>query len=203
MQCNCSTIALAMFPPRIRAKTKIHFGTHQECLYSLAGFGIPRHALPLNKNHEMNLAHHQHWFEKCKQKEAEAAQLLRTNQPTVLSSASMSASAPTPTIMNTAPDETTPTKNDVLCIGRKVNGAGNEKLMAIAILHSEAYDMSSKKGRKAIMDSMVEEIAKGGGRFLKPHKTSSGTKQWLEVPEMEIYQKLGQLSRNLRRRKAN
>lgn len=185
-QCNIAMMALSMSPPHIRAKTKIHFGSHQEGQYLLTSFGVPRQALPLRLNNEMNLAHHSHWFQKCQRKE----EMNEAQADQVASNFTVLATSPLQNIIAT---NGTPRDIDVLCVGRKVNGGGNERLMAMAVMHSEAYDMSSKKGRKAIMDSMIEEILKDGGRFLKPGKSDSGTKQWLDVPEKEIYEKLGQM----------
>lgn len=36
--------------PEFRARNKLHFGAPMECIYSLMGFGIPHHALPINTN---------------------------------------------------------------------------------------------------------------------------------------------------------
>jgi len=197
-QCTVASMALSMFASKTKAKTKVHFGSHQESQYLLSSFGIPRKAIPLKLNNDMDLTNHKRWFQKCKQKEElRAKQVLNQQLPVPSTTGIAHLGAPNTTTNPSSSfleERTIPTDSDVLFMRRKVNGVGNERLMAMAIRNAESYDMSSNKGRKVIMNSMIEEIAQQGGRFLKPSKSAdSGGKIWLEVPEKEIYEKIGQM----------
>lgn len=55
--------------------------------------------------------------------------------------------------------------------------------------------------RRVILNYMMEEIRKHGGRFLKPDTSEEGGRVWMEVEEKEICEKIGQTFRNLRRRR--
>ncbi|KAL3930754.1 MAG: hypothetical protein SGBAC_011626 [Bacillariaceae sp.] len=91
-----------------------------------------------------------------------------------------------------------PSENDVLCLGRKVNNVGNDRLLAIAAQHADWYNTGNSRERRVLVDLIMENIRKKGGRFLKPDESCSH--HWQEVSVDEARSKIGQLFRNLKKR---
>ncbi|CAJ1932627.1 unnamed protein product [Cylindrotheca closterium] len=175
--------AFSVMPPRLQAKTKLHFGSHVECQYLLASYGIPREALAFSSSYnDLDLSYHRYWLKQCAQQESNG------NNP--------SQREPVSSV------HCTPKENDVLCIGRRASGAGNKRLMKMAVSFSDSYDLGTVKSRRAILNCMMDEIRKHGGRFLKPDISAEGEGSWIEVEEKEMRLKIGQTFRNLRRRRA-
>lgn len=55
-----------IFRHRIRARIKVHFGSHLECEYALNGYGIPIGSLPLTPNdYQPAFDNHMAWFKEC------------------------------------------------------------------------------------------------------------------------------------------
>jgi hypothetical protein len=159
---------LSLVSPQVAARTKIHYGSHLECQYSLGTFGISATVLPLDITQtDSILAYQLSWYQDCLEKE-------------------------------TAYDDQgkpTPNENDVLCLGRKVNSRGNERLLHMASLHQDWYNAGDAKERKILVDLMMESIRKKGGRFLKP---DGGDRLNLkELPVDEIREKIAQMFRNV------
>mmetsp|Transcript_43675 Transcript_43675/g.105348 ORF Transcript_43675/g.105348 Transcript_43675/m.105348 type:complete len:590 (+) Transcript_43675:107-1876(+) len=182
-------MAFSLMPPRLRAKTKMHFGSHFECQYLLASYGIPREAIPFSSSYDIDLSYHKYWLKKCAQKEEES----NGHSP---SSPQISEGG-----VSSSNYGCCPTENDVLCIGRKASGAGNDRLMTMANSFADSYDLGTIKSRRAIINCMMDEIRKHGGRFLKPDTSEEGEGGWIEVEEKEMRKKIGQTFRNLRRRR--
>ncbi|KAL3936496.1 MAG: hypothetical protein SGBAC_008198 [Bacillariaceae sp.] len=176
-------MAVSLMPPRLRAKTKMHFGSHVECQYLLASYGIPREALPFSdRNNEVDLSYHKYWLKQCAQQEEVG-----------------NSQCPSERVVSKY--DCVPGENDVLCIGRKASGAGNERLRNMAISFADSYDDGTVKNRKIILNRMMEKIRVHGGRFLKPDTSEEGGGGWIEVEDKEIREKIGQSFRNLRRRR--
>ncbi|CAJ1932709.1 unnamed protein product [Cylindrotheca closterium] len=164
----------ALLPPSLKAKVKFHFGSHMECLYQMSTFGIPEHALPLSiTKNEVNLQHHMAWYNNCFQRETES----------VISGWG----------------SIVPNENDVLCVGKKVNSVGNNRIRDLAALHSaDWYNTGSSKERRLLVDLIMDDVRKNGGRFLKPDEHDSH--DWQELSVDEIRTKIHQLFRNLKKR---
>ncbi|CAJ1932631.1 unnamed protein product [Cylindrotheca closterium] len=186
--------AVAVMPPHLRAKTKIHYGSHQECLYHLSSYGIPREAFPLTPNYEMDLTYHRFWLQQCIEKE-QMNQSLHAND----SSSAKREDRNIHFLKKNVKGET-PTENDFLCVGRKVNAKGNERLMSLAVMNADAYDTGSLMKKRMIISSMMEEIWRNGGRFLKLDTTQD--QGWIKVDDVEMREKIGQTFRNMRYRRA-
>lgn len=92
----------------------------------------------------------------------------------------------------------TPNENDVLCLGRKVNSVGNDRLLTMASQHADWYNTGNSRERRILVDLIMENIRKKGGRFLKPDENSGHHLQ--EVSVDEARSKIGQLFRNLKKR---
>ncbi|KAL3935044.1 MAG: hypothetical protein SGBAC_009356 [Bacillariaceae sp.] len=177
-------LAFSAMPPQTRAKTKLHFGSHVECQYLLASYGIPQEALPFSSSSNgIDLSYHTHWVKQRAHRER-------------------SGTNPSPSERGASNYDLFPGENDVLWIGRKSSTAGNERLMKMATSFADAYDDGTVKSRRIILSCIVEEIRKHGGRFLKPDTSEEGQGGWVEVEDKEMREKMGQTFRNLRRRRA-
>lgn len=161
---------IAIMPSRMKAKTKVHFGSHCECQYQLSTFGISLESLPFAQTtNEMILDDHLEWYESCLKREQSCVTPDQKNEPK---------------------------SNDVLFAGRRINGDGNVLLRSMAMQHAQLYDDGSIKVRRTIVDSMVQSIQSNGGRFLKLDIDGSS---WVEVSVPEVREKIVQMFRNFRR----
>eukprot|EP00526_Cylindrotheca_closterium_P020718 CAMPEP_0113638124 /NCGR_PEP_ID=MMETSP0017_2-20120614/19964_1 /TAXON_ID=2856 /ORGANISM="Cylindrotheca closterium" /LENGTH=206 /DNA_ID=CAMNT_0000549201 /DNA_START=21 /DNA_END=637 /DNA_ORIENTATION=- /assembly_acc=CAM_ASM_000147 len=151
---------------------RVHRGTHMELQYILGAFGIPRRSVQqLFLSQDFVFDHQLSWYHDCIEKE-NAPQLFRIN-------------------------DLAPNENDVLYLGRKVNGAGNERLLSLATQHADWYLNGNSKERRTLIDLIIDEVRKKNGRFLKPDSTGTSLE---ELPVEEIRVKIAQLFRNLKKR---
>ena len=163
-------------------------------------YGIPREALPFqHPTNELDLNWQKYWFQQCREKEQKKLRELNGSG----SSSSPSVDDPNTNkhikFLSSLWQGENPMDDDVLCVGRRVNGRGNERYMALAVQHFEEYDHASPKERRDIADYIMSEIHATGGRFLKLDTSPAGG--WTEVPANEMRHKIGQTFRNLRYRK--
>ena len=129
---------LYVMPPHLRAKTKIHFGSHQECQYYLSSYGIPRETFPFTPNHVMDLTYHRFWLQQCIQKEQTTSSSPEGTDRNIR-------------FLTNIENGETPTDNDFLCVVRKVKGKGNERLMSLVVtklrmLMTTMLEVSWKRG---------------------------------------------------------
>mmetsp|Transcript_44786 Transcript_44786/g.108194 ORF Transcript_44786/g.108194 Transcript_44786/m.108194 type:complete len:553 (-) Transcript_44786:12-1670(-) len=166
--------AIAITPDKFRSKIKIHHGSPVECQYLLSTYGIPPETLRLTADNDLILDDHLSWYQHCLQQES----IVESSSP--------------------LQDQNTnePNKNDVVFIGKRTKGNGNERLRGLAARYSGPYSAGGPKERRELVDSMIAEIKRGGGRFLK---LDSSCASWEEVPISEIREKITQMFRNLRR----
>ncbi|CAJ1946581.1 unnamed protein product [Cylindrotheca closterium] len=208
---------VALMPYRTRVKSKVHLGSHVECQYLLATYGITKGALPLRgANHDMDLTYWNTWFQQRKIQEQRehpsriqfhrnsssmesssiASQLNKNNNAAIVSHGPMSSISGN--------------ENDVLCLGRIVKRMGNERLHSLGLLYATAYDNGSVADRRKIVNGIIDEIHRHGGRFLKPDSSSDARSldddesppRLKELSLNEQRTKVMQLFRNLRRRQA-
>mmetsp|Transcript_41683 Transcript_41683/g.100379 ORF Transcript_41683/g.100379 Transcript_41683/m.100379 type:complete len:584 (+) Transcript_41683:2656-4407(+) len=166
--------AALVAPSKMRAKMRVHRGTHMELQYILGSYGIPRRSVQqLFLNQDFIFDHQLSWYHDCIEKET-ASQQFRIN--------------------HLAPNE-----NDVLYLGRKVNGAGNERLLSLAAQHVDWYFNGNSKERRTLIDLIIDEVRKKNGRFLKPDSTGAFLE---EVPVEEVRIKIAQLFRNLKKKRS-
>ncbi|CAJ1936015.1 unnamed protein product [Cylindrotheca closterium] len=216
--CMLAHTAVSLMPSHLRAKTRIHFGTHFECQYLLSTYGIPREAFPFkHPSNELDLTWQKYWFQQCQERDQRKLQLQASREQS-LSPQSLSSTTTTTTSSTTARQKEidkhiqylsslwqgeTPSDDDVLCVGRKVNGKGNERYMALAVLHADAYDNGSPKERRDVMDSIMKEVKKHG-RFLKlDTRSESSSVGWIQVSDKEMRYKIAQTFRNLKYRRGS
>lgn len=169
-----SRASIAIMPAQMRAKTKLHFGSHVECQYLLSTFGIKRESLPLAPSTDaMILTGHLEWYHHC---------LMRENT------------------CDSPDQEYHPASNDVFFAGRRINGDGNVRLRSMALQNAQSYNSGNPKERRFIVDSMVDSIKGNGGRFLKLDIDGSS---WIEVSVPGVREKIVQMFRNFRRPRAS
>ena len=89
-----------------------------------------------------------------------------------------------------------PQEFDVL-FGRKRNNAGNKRVRQLVGELATEYDQASKARKTQIADSVVHEIHRQGGRFMK--QTEGDPDKWEEVPDDFARNKISKHFRNNRR----
>ncbi|CAJ1969512.1 unnamed protein product [Cylindrotheca closterium] len=169
---------IRMLPRKVRARYIIHFGSHMESQYLFPTYGIPLSILPLKPmTFEANLEPHHKWYQSCLSNDKiDFTDLVQSNR--------------TRTEYN---------DNDVLYVaGKKSNNAGNHRLRVLVADLSRIYDSGIKEKQRTVVDGMIGEIHKTGGRFLKQNPGSDS--DWTEVPLDEVRIKITQMFRNHRRR---
>ncbi|CAJ1937798.1 unnamed protein product [Cylindrotheca closterium] len=175
------SVAVKMLPAKRRARLRMHFGSHTECQYLLSTYGIPSQMLPFRPGTYMvNLETHHNWCQ---------SYLLMEKQK--------SGHVPSPLAV------TQINANDVLYVDRKKNNnMGNQRLRALIKEFSSQYDAGSNETKKLMVDALLGEIRKAGGRFLKQQANCTSERQlvWEELSLEEARAKVTQLFRNNRRR---
>lgn len=165
--------AIVVCSTTMKAKVKLHTGSHQECQYLLSTFGIPLAALPISfLSNDAIFERQLSWYHECLRSEQEPKG-----------------------IRDAASNE-----NDVLYLGRTVNNAGNERLRTLVARHAETYNSGSSKDKRNAVDLIIDSIRQNSGRFLKP---SEGGKDWREVPVSEVRSKISQMFRNQKRARSS
>jgi hypothetical protein len=167
--------AVSLFPAKLKARFKIHLGSHTECQYLLSSYGIPEEALPLHTTtNNVRLDYHLLWYNQCLQRET---------------------SSGLPQDAKTIPHQ--PHPNDVIFTGGKTsNNGGNQRLRLLTKSSSDFYNTSNRVKKRQLVDRIIEEISRSDGRFLK-QDGSLGL--WKEVPLEEVRAKITQMFRNNRR----
>ncbi|CAJ1969510.1 unnamed protein product [Cylindrotheca closterium] len=169
---------IRMFSSKIRARFRIHYGSHMECQYLLPSYGISPKLLPLKTiTLQVNMHQHHRWCESCLLNDTSDCPDLGTSQTTM----------------------TKYNDDDVLYVaGKKSNNAGNERLRVLVADLSQKYDTGTTEKKRTIVEGMIGEIHKTGGRFLKQNPGSDS--DWIEIPVDEARLKITQMFRNHRRR---
>ncbi|CAJ1965189.1 unnamed protein product [Cylindrotheca closterium] len=203
-ECMVTRACIALIPHRDRVKSRVHFGSHTECQYLLASYGIFRAALPLKgPDNEMDLNHHNAWFQRRKLREIEKPQHMSVHIPS--SDVFTTHQRSTPCHRNSSSSDSG-NANDVLCLGKRIKGVGNERLHSLALSYATAYRNGSFSNRRTIVSGIIDEVHRHGGRFLKPDPQVAGSMPsedegkivWVELTRDEQRAKVTQLFRNLR-----
>eukprot|EP00526_Cylindrotheca_closterium_P005310 CAMPEP_0113644024 /NCGR_PEP_ID=MMETSP0017_2-20120614/23162_1 /TAXON_ID=2856 /ORGANISM="Cylindrotheca closterium" /LENGTH=616 /DNA_ID=CAMNT_0000555597 /DNA_START=1 /DNA_END=1848 /DNA_ORIENTATION=+ /assembly_acc=CAM_ASM_000147 len=187
--------AIALMPPRMKAKVKVHSGSHLECRYTLSNYGIPYHALPLSiTENEVIMDYQMAWFQDRIREENHMYNNNYNNkgEGDCGQGQGQIAGLPTPT------NKIAPTESDVLCVGWKVNMPGNDRIRQMVSKHADWYTTGNPKERRILVDLIMKDIRAHGGRFLKLNEGSKSDYQELSVDEARI--KIGQMFRNRKTR---
>ncbi|CAJ1932758.1 unnamed protein product [Cylindrotheca closterium] len=171
------SVAVAAMPAKLRSRFRIHLGSHLECLYLLSTYGILPQLLPFSSNSdEITFASHLHWVQ-LRVASSNSAEQFKSNE-TMTSSTSI---------------------NDVLYIGgKKSNNAGNQRLRVLVKELAQVYDTGTNEKKRTVVDAMINQVTKNGGRFLKQVKDSNA--QWEILSLDDSRAKITQAFRNHRRR---
>ncbi|CAJ1927040.1 unnamed protein product [Cylindrotheca closterium] len=200
-----------MLPSQERVKLRVHLGSHTECQYLLASYGITRGSLPLKgKESEMDLSYQNAWFQRRMLREEE--QRLKAPVPIPFINTATTHQR-NESCHDTASGPDNANENDVLCLAKRVKGVGNERLHSLALIYLAAYDNGSISSRRTIVGGIIDEVHRHGGRFLKPDPRAAsetglvpsedeGKIIWMELSPDEQRVKVTQLFRNLRRRRS-
>ncbi|KAL3937906.1 MAG: hypothetical protein SGBAC_007071 [Bacillariaceae sp.] len=173
-------LAIKAMSPKLRARFRLHFGSHVECQYSLATYGISNENLPLILGPD-----------KVDTRQPYAMKPVRSND--LERSSPHLVSAKNPIVV------TEPTANDVLYMGgNKSDNAGNEHLRNLVAEWSHTYDVAMNIGKRRVVDQIVDEIHRSGGRFLS--QAHGAESVWATVPRTEVRSKITQMFRNRRRK---
>jgi hypothetical protein len=154
-----------------RARLRVHFGTHLECLYTLLSFGLPIQFLPFTTEHELKTGIHKKWVERRIIKEEEM------QRHGVFSGIDL------------------PDRNDVL-IGKGKpfqNHPGNQRLLELVQGHLDEYNQADRiGGRKAVACKVVQEVLHpscpqgDGAKFLKRREDTFNSGWWEVVTEEDV-----------------
>ncbi|CAJ1932756.1 unnamed protein product [Cylindrotheca closterium] len=171
-----STVVKAM-PVKLRARFRSHYGSHVECQYQLSTYGIHPGLIPLDPmTFALRLERHLNWFHS-----------LLTASPknsTISEQSDLLVRSETP--------------DDVLFLGgTKSNNVGNLRLRSLVKVLTPSYSSAVNDKKRVIVDGMISDIHKSGGRFLKQVK---GPQPWSELTVEETRKKIAQAFRNHRRR---
>lgn len=193
-------MATRAMPIKLRARVRLHFGSHLECQYLLSSYGIWRELLPLTPNtYSIERERHLQWYQSCFSTTTSET----TNAGIVSTSTSCKTTA--------AAVVTQPiTDKDILYMGgKKTNTAGNVHLQNLVTEFFQTYDESgtSDEMKRSIVNAMIDEIHRSGGRFLMNQNQASSANSeqdadsvvWATVPSNELRTKIMQMFRNRRR----
>eukprot|EP00980_Cylindrotheca_fusiformis_P031703 scaffold26816_cov166-Cylindrotheca_fusiformis.AAC.1 len=173
---------LKLIPSHMRARFKLHFGSQMECQYSLKPYGIS----PINGP---QLEAHMRWYHDCEIHDSVGNGDIASTE---LSSQNSTATA------------LDPISSDVLFGGKKNNNGGNKRLRGLVRDSSKAYDMGTKMEKRALIDHVVREIQKTGGRFLKQSENNNNhSDKWEAISIEDACSKIAQAFRNNRRSRAS
>jgi hypothetical protein len=186
MQYVLLNAGIRMFQPDVRAKFRLHYGSHLECQHALSTFGILSSALPLSAtNNKPQLKNHLEWLERQK---------ILDIKPSF-----------TPSPANAIPEQQlNPKKKEVALFnpadvifgrGRPTQShPGNISLRNFLDEAKEEYDIGNLTTRKGIARNIVRQIKCSGGRFMK-----FGDDGWEEVSDNEARLKVTNAFRSQRR----
>lgn len=154
-----SSIRVAM-SREVRLRSRVHHGSHEECIYALLTFGIPRKCFPISNAGDLLVDKHLE-FLAMRQKQEEANNVHTPLAGTGVSSNSES----TPT----SPNIVVPKNADIL-LGRGrpfQEHAGNMRCNFVVMAAMDEYETVSRNDKTGIAKQVIATIKDYGGRFLK------------------------------------
>ncbi|CAJ1954890.1 unnamed protein product [Cylindrotheca closterium] len=172
------SVAVLRLPSTRRPRMRIHYGSATDCLYKLASFGIPKEAI-LNDSNEPDLMDHLQWY-----RHRQELELTYVSD----SDTDMQSLASTHTII--------PRPGDVLFGPGSRKNEGNILMRNLVLTVLTEYNESTKRDKMQLTKTIIDEITKKGGRFLKQNED---TKEWEEANHTEASRKIAHTFRNIRR----
>ncbi|KAL3933087.1 MAG: hypothetical protein SGBAC_010549 [Bacillariaceae sp.] len=175
----CKLIVQAM-SSEFRSRFTLHYGSQQECSYQLSTYGISAAMLPFAVGtNRVILDYHNQWLQSRLAKEQSNHLCLSLTSNSVLN--------------------TEPRVADVLFDGnKKISHQGNERLRAHVKALVPVYTCETSKKKKLVVDGLLSDVEKAGGRFLQKRNGSDDVWEELRVEESRI--KVAQMFRNLGRK---
>lgn len=203
-----------------RVRFRTHVGSHVECLYALATYGIPLDALPVNSEGEISNKNHHLWIQK--QENAEALRRIRPQETTSASFGDFSASlSPTENVstgivssLTSASDlpsaaavesSVTVRRQDILFGRGKTVGdhMGNVWFRQLVDAIMVQYEAGTRMEKATIAEMIVNFVKSSGGRFLKiKDEVNCGAVSdncWEEVEDHFARKKVAHTFRNRRK----
>ena len=170
-----SSIRVAM-SREVRLRSRVHHGSHEECLYTLMTFGVPRKCFPISHSGELLVEKHNEFVTMRRLQEEQEANFMM-----------MMAASNNNATRNTLEIIVIPKNVDVL-LGRGrpfQEHAGNVKCNFVVVSTMEEYEEASRNDKTTIARNVINRIKGYGGRFLK---LIDGV--WAEVDDTEALRKV-------------
>mmetsp|Transcript_41666 Transcript_41666/g.100352 ORF Transcript_41666/g.100352 Transcript_41666/m.100352 type:complete len:367 (+) Transcript_41666:1-1101(+) len=195
-------VGIPLLPAFVRAKFRVHLGTHMEVQYALRGFGIPAGSIPVSPtNSAPLLQNHFAWYLQAAFEDNRDHPTIQKNQPPGPASlmggslVELMVGRPGERLNNEA--RVSPLPGDVLFgHGFKLN-PGNVKLHDLIRDIVESYHAVERKSDKmAISRRIVEDCKGSGSRFLL---CDDNTGTWSIVADKVARNKVAKAIRNRRR----
>jgi hypothetical protein len=163
---------------RVRARLRVHVGSHLECQYGLLSFGVPSMLLPFTEQSELKTNNHKKWIQRRLVKDHEVLRRLQSNPSYVF------------------PGIDLPGRNDVL-LGKGQplqDHPGNRRLHEIMQCYFDEYNSAPKDGGRAnVARKIIFELRnsctfggvgsgnnRNGARFLQVSEVCGW---WVEVTD--------------------
>jgi hypothetical protein len=177
---------LAAVNAKLRARIKVHFGSHLECQYLLSTYGISGQNLPLvPASNIVDMKYHLKWCQSHIIKPRSDARRPKNDRHVTASKK--------PVVV------TQPTVNDVLYMaGNNVNSAGNDHLRDLVAEWSPTYDSGTNEAKRRVVNEIVDEMYRSEGLFLSPANGAESV--WVLVPIEDVRSKITQMFQNRRRK---
>lgn len=163
---------IKIMPAKVRARLRIHYGSHIECQHRLSTFGISLLMLPLDRyskalirgNHSLSIQIHGSGTEPTEYSHIQAA------------------------------------KTDVVFTsGRSSTYKGNNLLRNLVVEYSSLYYCGTNEMKRVVVDDIIGKILVTGGRFLKLTTDTDHGPRLVVVPVEELRRKITQMFRNKKR----
>jgi hypothetical protein len=167
-----SNIRVAM-SREVRLRSRVHHGSHQECIYALLTFGVPRRCFPISSTGELLVEKHGEFIEMRRQQERDRGNTVVDQRNPSTTYASRNIIVP---------------KNDDVLLGRGrpfQEHAGNMRCNYVIVETMEQYEAASRNDKTTIARNVLEKIKEYGGRFLKQNN-----RVWEEVDDVEALRKI-------------
>ncbi|CAB9517238.1 Transfer protein [Seminavis robusta] len=160
-----------LFPEKLRAKIRVHFGDFDQLKFALQTFGIPTDCLPFHPDKPINLKNHDQWIRSWRKQEEKGN--------------------------NHTSDIIVPRRFDVLLgRGRRTrHHTGNVRAGHIADMFRDKYETAGRYEKTAIAERIVTIIRESHGRFLKWEDDA-----WEVVDQQAARNKISHFYRNTRKK---
>lgn len=205
-----------------------HYGDNRECLRTIQGFGIPISCFPIDSDEgTVNFAAHREWIEHQremafvetpaqsrasarKRKAPSTAETSLASESGYHSDSEDSSDAGGVTAADRAAQMAPqsmikPTEKDVV-FGRGrffQYYPGNETFRQFVENKETQYNKANRTEKVHLTKAIVSELKANGIRFLKLDQNESGKNIWTHANEKEIYKKVSQVYRTVRKKERN